>query len=42
MKVRNIFQTCQKYTIKTTTTVFNNLAVHRSVQDFSWTGKANT
>lgn len=27
MKVRNIFQTCQKCTIKTTATVFNNLAV---------------
>lgn len=27
MKVRNIFQTCQKCTIKKTTTVFNNLVV---------------
>lgn len=31
MKVRNIFQTCQKCTIKTRTTVFNNLAVFAEV-----------
>lgn len=35
MKVRNIFQTCQKCTVKTTTTVFNNLAVFAEVYKIS-------